>query len=453
MFNNQNMKKRIKGILITICVLFLLFSFGCDKKVERVNYSYLNDIIPNLYEESYENIETKKETEKETETDIKEETIEETENLNVEESISTKSQIENFDFYLTDTATLSEVEDKGYERIDEKTGEIIYHTDRLVFVGDMCFSDSIVNAYNEELGVDNIISPTYKKTIEESDFFVGNLECVLSDRGEAENKQWTFRASPSMVELLKDMRVNLVSVANNHSMDYGIDAFYDTLKVLDENGIKYIGGGHNLAEANNGYVVNINGVNYGFVAATGVVPYTRWFAEGDVGGVNNGYNLTNVNKSVRQLKKIADKVIVYFHWGVEKEEVANKTQQVAARSVINAGADLVIGAHPHVLQNIEFYKSKPIIYSLGNFIFGSTWTDTAMLTVDYIYSDFYPKGRVEIKLIPGVSGFRKAKTYWRQSEIDNVMNKILASSPTCTIDEKGNLVEKINISTASENKS
>lgn len=437
MIINHNQNKRVKNLFIMVYIILLISIFGCDRKVERVNYSYLNDII---YNNNYEN------TEEESE-DIIENIPDSFEDV---KDIATKSQIENFDFYLEDTATLSEVEDKGYERIDEVTGEIIYHTDRLVFVGDMCFSDSIVNAYNEELGVDNIVSPTYKKIIEESDFFAGNLECVLSDRGEAENKQWTFKASPSMVELLKDMRVNLVSVANNHSMDYGEDAFYDTLKILNENGIRYVGGGHNLAEAKNGCVVNINGVNYGFIAATAVVPYTRWFAEGDVGGVNNGYNLTSVNKSVRQMKKIADKVIVYFHWGVEKEEVANKTQQVAARSVINAGADLVIGAHPHVLQNIEFYKSKPIIYSLGNFIFGSTWTDTAMLTVDYIYSDFYPKGRVEIKLIPGVSGFRKAKTYWRQSDIENVMNKILASSPTCTVDEKGNLVEKINISTVSE---
>ena len=319
--------------------------------------------------------------------------------------------------------------------------EIIFHKDNLIFVGDIAINKKNEMAYNKK-GIDLIVDKTYKKYIEESDFFMGNMECVISDKGEPEIKQFTFRASPSMINLIKDLNVDLLNVANNHSIDYGKEAFLDMLDIFKKNDISYVGGGENDQEAYKEYIKEINGAKYAILSATVVVPYDSWFAKENSCGLSNGYNTGRIIKRIKELKQEVDKVIIYMHWGKEKEEVANETQRSIARAFVNAGADLIMGSHSHTIQDIEYYKSTPIIYGLGNFIFGGTWTDTVMLSVDFIYSNKNPKGRIQIKLFPGISGYELTKVYWKKEDINTMLYMIIMKSNNITIDENMYIVEK-----------
>ncbi len=352
--------------------------------------------------------------------DLNSETIKDTEKVNIESN----EYLENMDLLATNS-------------------EIIFHRDNLLFVGDIAINKKNVNAYRSSKGIELIVDKTYRKYIAEKDLLIGNMECVLSDKGEPVMKQFNFRASPSMVNMLKDLDFDILSVANNHSLDFGEVAFLDMLDTFKKNDISYIGGGKNSDEAYAECIKEVNGAKYAFLAATVVAPYGSWFAGDDSVGLSNGYNNGRINKRIRELKKEVDKVIVYMHWGREKEEIANETQMSIGRAFVNAGADLVLGCHSHTLQNIEFYKSTPIIYGLGNFIFGGTWTDTMMVSVDFIYSNLYPKGRINLKIIPGISGYELTKVYWKKEDIDAMLYNILVKSPTATIDENGYIIEKL----------
>lgn len=205
--------------------------------------------------------------------------------------------------------------------------------------------------------------------LDSADLRIGNLECVVSDRGKSDpEKLYSFRAHPRVLKVLK-RHLDAVSLANNHSGDYGPVAFGDMLDRLERSGIAYFGGGRNLAAAHVPLILERKGIRIALLGYNEFLP--RWFeADDDKPGVAWSED-EQVRFDIAQARNAykADIVIPMMHWGWENEPVANQRQRRLAQLMIEAGADAVVGGHPHVIQNIEIYRNKPIIYSLGNFVF------------------------------------------------------------------------------------
>ncbi|WP_374593970.1 CapA family protein [Aquabacterium sp.] len=202
--------------------------------------------------------------------------------------------------------------------------------------------------------------------LDEADLRVANLECVIASKGQAADKPWTFRATPQTLPLLK-RHVDVVSLANNHSGDFGRAAFAEMLGRLDRAGVPYFGVGRNLREAHQARVIERKGVRIALLGYDEFFP--RAFEAGDnYPGVAWSQD-EQVVHDIQQARQQADIVIPFMHWGQEHEPQANSRQRELARLMIDAGADAVVGTHPHVVQDTETYRGKPIVYSLGNFVF------------------------------------------------------------------------------------
>ena len=289
------------------------------------------------------------------------------------------------------TADTEDAETAGTEAVKGAT--------RLLFAGDVYLSDHVLEAYDAAGGIDGVLSQDYQAEIQAADFFMTNEEFPFSTRGTpAPDKQFTFRVHPEKVKLMQEMGIDLVTLANNHALDYGRDAMLDTIDTLDHAGIRHVGAGKNLAEARKPDVVELNGRTFAFIGATRVYPEEDWAAGTDSAGMFSAYDGgAQLAEEVKAAKQQADYVIAYVHWGIEREETPNEVQKSIAHRLVDAGADLVVGAHPHVLQSIEYYQGVPIAYSLGNFVFGSSIPSTALLQADV------DDEGIRLRLIPGTS--------------------------------------------------
>jgi poly-gamma-glutamate synthesis protein (capsule biosynthesis protein) len=201
-----------------------------------------------------------------------------------------------------------------------------------------------------------------------ADIAVCNLECVLADGGEQVLKAYTFRAPQQSLPLLKRY-FTAIGLANNHTGDFGKDAFARQLTALDDAKLPYFGGGRNREQARRPLILERNGMRVALLGyndfpprsfeAGENTPGTAWLVDNDV--------LEEV-KAARQRDR-ADVVIPFLHWGREMSPEPIKWQHEFARALIDAGASCVVGGHAHVTQTVDIYKGKPIVYSLGNFVF------------------------------------------------------------------------------------
>ena len=211
-----------------------------------------------------------------------------------------------------------------------------------------------------------------RKPLSTADITLGNLECSISDRGTPEEKKYTFRAPLAAAESLQFAGFDLVSLGNNHTMDYGPLALEDTLAELTDSGIKSVGAGMNNTEAYQPVFFEVNGLRLAFLAFTDVSTidynYLAWEAGPGQPGIAWAH-AEQIESGVRAAKAQADLVIVLFHNGYEIIQKVSDLQQQAAHLAVDSGADLVIGSHPHVLQRIEEYNEGLIVYSMGNFVF------------------------------------------------------------------------------------
>lgn len=249
-------------------------------------------------------------------------------------------------------------------------------------VGDMMFDGSVGWVANSK-GEDYLFEG-YTEYFKESDIVFGNLETAISHRGKPmEDKEYTFRSSPRIAAALKRHNFTAVSIANNHVLDYGYEAFDDTLKNLRDNGILYAGGGENKEEAQKGVFIEKNGIKVGFIAFSRVVPVVDWYAGSKKPGIIGAYKVheAEVLELLEQLKTQCDVLVVSVHWGKEHVLEAREQEIEAARKMIDAGADIIMGHHPHVVQGIEMYNGKPIFYSLGNFIFSTSRSNISNKTI------------------------------------------------------------------------
>jgi len=201
-----------------------------------------------------------------------------------------------------------------------------------------------------------------------ADMTIGNLECVIASTGKPEPKPYTFRAPKQSLRLLKKY-FSAVSLANNHSGDFGKAAFSEMLQLLEQHQIPYFGGGRNLRAAHQAYIQEIRGKRIAVLGFNGFFPRS-FEALDDAPGIA-WLDEDRVAESIQHTKQKlgVDFLIVYPHWGWEYQKLAATRQRQMARLMIASGADAVVGGHPHVTQDIEVYQGKPIFYSLGNFVF------------------------------------------------------------------------------------
>lgn len=283
---------------------------------------------------------------------------------------------------------------------------------KLLFGGDVLLSSHVLEAYDKGGGIAGVLDDGYRSVIRDADFFMVNEEFPFSSRGaQAADKQFTFRLPPDKVKIFQEMGIDAVTLANNHALDFGQDALLDSCAVLDDSGILHTGAGSNLETAKKPVEAELGGKRIAIVGATRVIPESGWAAGKNHAGMLSAYDVNHavLFDEVRKLKENHDIVIAYIHWGVERDEKPQEYQRKLGKQLIDAGADMVIGAHPHVLQGIEYYEGKPIVYSLGNFVFGSSIPRTALLEITINSGMGNDSGMTEgsgisLRLIPGRSG-------------------------------------------------
>lgn len=260
------------------------------------------------------------------------------------------------------------------------------NTFTLSFAGDIVFDSErpVMLHAAENGGVMNCFDAELVKQLNAADFFMLNNEFAISNRGEPmTDKVYTFRSSPDCIDYLRNLGVDAVSLANNHVYDYGEDAFNDTMEHLKNAGLPYVGAGYNVNEAAEGHYFIINGFKVGVVATSRAEKfYLTPTADFNRAGVMGTYNSRYFLAAIEMAREQCDIVIVYAHWGTEYSTELENQQIQMSREYIDAGADAVIGSHPHCLQGMEYYKGAPIAYSLGNFWFNDKTLDSCIFTLE-----------------------------------------------------------------------
>ena len=329
------------------------------------------------------------------------------------------------------TLAQSETEtEQGLETETEPQNPLV----RLLFAGDILLSNHVTTAYDKAKGIHGVLDEGFRSEIGQSDIFMANEEFPFSERGSAApDKQFTFRLSPSRVSMMNEIGVDIVALANNHSLDYGTDALVDTCNVLEGAGIRYVGAGPDMNRAKQLETMEVNGKTIGFLAASRVYPDPDWVANSRKPGMVSGYDPTILLEEIKKAESICDYVVVYIHWGIERDDKPQEYQRGLGKQMIDAGADIVIGSHPHVLQGIEYYNGKPICYSLGNFIFGSSIPKTALLRVDVDTE----KNTAALSLVPGTSKAGYTRTLGEEQEKLKFYQYIQDISFGVTVDENG----------------
>jgi poly-gamma-glutamate capsule biosynthesis protein CapA/YwtB (metallophosphatase superfamily) len=252
---------------------------------------------------------------------------------------------------------------------------------KLIFVGDIMLSRGIGEIMEKNK---NWHYPFIEigETLKGADLTFGNLEGPISKNGTNMGSIYSFRADPRTIEGLAYSGFDVLSVANNHIWDYGAPAFEDTLQILNGNGMSPVGGGFSFDEAHSVVVRDVKGTKIAFLAYTNLLP-------GSLGSKECKRCVAFPTKEqividIEKAKTEGDIVVVSFHWGDEYKTIHNSYQETFAHTAIDAGADLIIGHHPHVIQDTEKYGGGYIAYSLGNFVFDQNFskeTQSGMMLV------------------------------------------------------------------------
>ncbi len=252
------------------------------------------------------------------------------------------------------TASMTEAKPSSYEQI------------RIILVGDVMLNRGVEHMIEKE-GSGNFKFPFWKIAdyLNKADIVFGNLESPISDKGEKVGSIYSFRAEPEAIDGLTFAGFDVMSVANNHAFDYGWAALKDTLERLKEAGIDYVG-------IDSPVVKEIKGTKIAFLAYTnsGLASWGIGWADWN--------NLEEIKKQVQETKEKADILIVSLHAGEEYQEKPNQFQVDLSKMAVEAGTDLVVGHHAHVIQPCEKYGGGFICYGLGNFVFDQGFSEETM---------------------------------------------------------------------------
>ncbi|NGZ75740.1 CapA family protein [Saccharibacillus sp. VR-M41] len=304
----------------------------------------------------------------------------------------------------------------------------------LTFAGDVIFSGKVQSVL-EQQGYD--YPYTYvRNRFKSDDLTVINLETpVTSGNTTGADKTFVFKSPPEALAPLKDAGVDVVNLANNHTLDQGIPGLLDTIANLDKNGIAHVGAGKNASAAYAPVYVERKGVKIAIVGVSRVLPETSWAAGPNHPGAASAYDPEAAARAVEEAKRNADVVVAVVHWGKERVDMPDGNQTTLARRMIDAGADLIIGGHAHVLQGFEQYKGKWIAYGTGNFIFTRSATAKTWET-GVFQAECRKDGTCSLKLVP----------YWAelarpvpmdQADAQRLLRRIEKLSPGVKIDADG----------------
>ncbi len=221
-----------------------------------------------------------------------------------------------------------------------------------------------------------------KDRLHKSDILFGNLESVISDKGYDQGGPYSFRAPPKMMEGLLLADFNVMSIANNHSFDWTVEALVDTKERLEAEEITAVGGG---LKAYSPQIIEREGQSFAFIAHT-AVGAPGWAVTETTPGVA-WYSEEKLKEAIEKVEEKVDAIIFSIHYGVEYQTRPNQNQVDISKNAIDMGVDLVIGHHPHVIQPVEEYNGGIIAYSLGNFVFDQSFSEKTMegllLEVDF----------------------------------------------------------------------
>lgn len=325
-------------------------------------------------------------------------------------------------------------------RDDIKVIDTKSKTTTICFVGDVSFADNWKVAPQLDArgkGISGVLSEETLSILQSADIFLLNNEFTYSTRGTPLNKTYTFRANPERVNHIKEMGADIVSLANNHAYDYGADAFADTLQTLKNGDMPYIGGGKDIKEASKPFYFIVNGRKYGFSAATRAEKNIRTPEATEVSsGVMRTYDSAKYLEVIKSAEKECDYNIVYVHWGAENFHHIEDGLYEMGADYIDAGADIVVGAHAHVLQGIQYYKDIPIVYNLGNFLFNSSTLDTGIFEI--VFSEV---GKPTYKFIPAIQD--NAFTYIaKDQEKDRILEFMESISVNVSFSDDGIISKK-----------
>ncbi len=333
---------------------------------------------------------------------------------------------------------------EGDEDYTHVIGTADAETVTIGFAGDILFDagyavgDAFQRAGNTAEGV---VGQSLLEKMRGVDIMMVNNEFPYSNGGTpTEGKTYTFRARPETVSILENMGVDIVGLANNHAYDYGQQAFLDTMSTLSNAGIVYSGAGQNIEEASHPlYYLTSNGMKIAIISATQIerndVPDTKAATE-DSPGVFRCLNDALLLEKIREARERNAYVIVFIHWGTESTTEIDYLQRDQAKEIAEAGANLIIGSHPHVLQKIDYVSGVPVVYSLGNYIFNSKTLDTCM-----IITTLHKDGAVNLQFVPAIqSGCTVTEAVG--AEHDRVIGVMASMSPGINIDGNGYISPK-----------
>lgn len=243
-----------------------------------------------------------------------------------------------------------------------------------IAVGDISYSRGIGRAVKNKKDKSYPFA-NVKEILQKADFCFGNLETPITSGREIQDDEMVFRSDPGTEKILADMNFKILSLANNHTMNFGEKGITDTLNYLKMSGIEYAGAGKDISEAFEPKIVESKGIKIAFLAFndSDVVPKSYYATDKKAGTAP--MDKTKMSEAVSSAKGEADIAVVSMHSGKEYVNDPNGSQKEFAQAAIDAGADLVIGHHPHVVQTMEKYKGKYIFYSIGNFIFDQPWSE------------------------------------------------------------------------------
>jgi len=263
----------------------------------------------------------------------------------------------------------------------------------VVFAGDVMLDGSPGHAVN--FGTDPFAD--FADELSAADIAVCNLECVISDKGEIQHKNYVFKGPDNALPMLKK-HFDAVSLANNHSLDFGVEGLVGELEKLEGASIAYFGGGRTLQAARHPLILNRKGYRIALLGYNGFGAEHSAATETTAGVAP--LRIEEIEADIRNAREIhrADFVIPYLHWGPELVGRPYEYQRKLARQMIDAGASAVVGAHPHVTQTVETYRGKPIVYSLGNFVFDYFPNDPQVWTGWLAKFTFSKSGNVDLEL-------------------------------------------------------
>ncbi|MEX2052585.1 MAG: CapA family protein [Candidatus Paceibacterota bacterium] len=247
----------------------------------------------------------------------------------------------------------------------------------MIFGGDIMAARGVRASVNKNLGSDYNKLFEFLGFLKTFDVVFANLEGPASDKGTDLRNLYSFRMDISVIDALKNAGINILSLANNHVGDWKKEAYEDTMTRLNQANIPFTGGGMTRAEAEAPTIIEKNGIKLGFLAFSDVGP--SWM---EVQEDNAGLLLANDPRFAEIVEAAAAQVnflIVSFHFGDEYKPIHNNRQEYLAHRAVDHGAKIIIGHHPHVVQDTEVYKDAYIAYSLGNFIFDQSWSEPTMI--------------------------------------------------------------------------